>query len=68
MILSDYRDRPARAVIEKGTEYIKTFYPINDHWFDKYADLERTLKGNGSFSLKELAAFHVDKTVGKNIA
>lgn len=61
--LSDYRDRIAMAVIEKGTEYVKTFYPIDEEWFNQYRELELTLKGNGSFSLKELATFHVNKTV-----
>lgn len=65
VLLTDYRDRHAIAVIEVGTEYVKTFYPLDDSWFDKYADLELTLKGNGSFTLKELAKFHVDKTIGR---
>jgi hypothetical protein len=64
VLLSDYRDRKARAVIEAGTEYVKTFYPLNDSWFDENSDLENTLKGNGSFTLKELATFHVQKIVG----
>lgn len=62
--LSDYRNRPAVAVIEVGTEYIKTFLPLDEtRWFEEQADLELTLKGNGTFSLKELARFHVDKAV-----
>jgi hypothetical protein len=65
VLLSDFRDRRAKAIIEVGTEYVKTFYPLDDRWFEKYADLEETLKGNGSFTLKELATFHVQKTVGK---
>jgi len=64
VLLTDYRDRKARAIIEVGTEYVKTFYPLEDSWFEKHADLEKTLKGNNSFTLKELAAFHVQKTVG----
>jgi hypothetical protein len=64
VLLSDFRDRKARAIIEAGTEYVKTFYPLDDEWFKKYADLEETLKGNNSFTLKELAIFHVQKTVG----
>ncbi len=63
VLLSDFRDRKARAVIEKGSEYVKTFYPLNDDWFDEYSDLETTLKGNNSFTLKELATFHVQKAV-----
>jgi len=64
VLLTDFRDRKAKAVVEVGTEYVKTFYPLNDNWFDKHADLEETLKGNNSFTLKELATFHVQKTVG----
>lgn len=64
VLLTDYRNRKAIAIIEVGTEYVKTFYPIKESWFEKYADLETTLKGNGSFTLKELATFHVQKTVG----
>lgn len=64
VLLTDFRDRKARAIIETGTEYVKTFYPLDDSWFEKYADLEETLKGNNSFTLKELATFHVQKAVG----
>lgn len=64
VMLTDYRDREAIAVIEAGAEYVKTFYPLEESWFKKYEDLETTLKGNGSFTLKELATFHVQKTVG----
>ena len=52
VLLTDFRDRKARAIIETGTEYVKTFYPLDDGWFEKYADLEETLKGNNSFTLK----------------
>lgn len=62
-LLTDYRDRKAIAIIEQGTEYIKTFYPLDENWFQKHADLELTLKGNGSFTLKELATFHIQKTI-----
>jgi len=61
VLLTNFRDRKARAIIEVGTEYVKTFYPLNDSWFEKHADLEETLKGNNSFTLKELATFHVQK-------
>jgi len=64
VLLTDFRDRKAKAIIEGGTEYVKTFYPLENSWFNKHADLEKTLKGNGSFTLKELATFHVQKTVG----
>lgn len=63
VLLSDYRDRKATAVIEVGKEYVKTFLPLEQSWFEKHADLEKTLKGNGSFTLKELATFHVQKAV-----
>ena len=65
VLLSDFRDRKARAIIETGTEYVKTFYPLDDNWFKEHAALEDTLKGNSSFTLKELATFHVQKAVGK---
>ena len=64
VLLTDFRNRKAKAIIEAGTEYVKTFYPLEDSWFEKHADLELTLKGNNSFTLKELATFHVQKTVG----
>lgn len=64
VLLTDYRNRKAKAIIVVGTEYVKTFYPFEENWFEKHADLEKTLKGNGTFSLKELATFHVQKTVG----
>lgn len=61
--LCDYRNREARAVIERGQDYIKTFYPLDDEWFEKHSDLELVLKGNPTFNLKELAAIHVQKAV-----
>lgn len=64
VLLIGYRGRKSIAVIEVGTEYVKTFYPLNDNWFEKHEALETALKGNGSFTLKELATFHVQKTVG----
>lgn len=66
VLLVDYGNRPARAVIEPGKEYVKTFYPLYDSWFDKYVDLEKVLKNNGTFTLKELATFHVQKAVDVN--
>ena len=62
--MEKFRDRQAVAIIEKGTEFVKTFYPMDESWFKLHADLELTLKGNGSFSLKELATFHIQKAVG----
>ena len=29
VLLTDFRDRKARAIIETGTEYVKTFYPLD---------------------------------------
>ena len=55
VLLTDFRDRKARAIIETGTEYVKTFYPLDDGWFEKYADLEETLKGNNSFTSNVVA-------------
>ncbi len=65
VLLIDYRSRKAKVIIEPGTEYVKTFYPYTENWFDKHSELEQTLKGNGTFNLKELATFHVQKTVDK---
>jgi len=62
-VLSDHGDREVRVVIEKGTEYVKTFLPLKDAWFEKHAELETALKHNSSFTLKELASFHVQKAV-----
>lgn len=64
VLLTDFRDRKARAVIEPGADYVKTFYPLDDDWFVKNSDLEEALKGNNSFTLKELATFHIQKAVG----
>lgn len=63
VLLTEYSDRKAIAVIEPGTDYVKTFYPLHKIWFKEQAQLELTLKGNGSFTLKELATFHVQKTL-----
>jgi len=61
--LIDFGNRKVIVVIEPGTEYVKTFYPMSEDWFNKYADLELVLKDNSTFSLKELANFHVQKVV-----
>lgn len=63
VLLTNHRDRPAIAIIEKGKEYVKTFYPLSEEWFTEHKDLEDVLKGNGTFSLKELARIHVEKAV-----
>lgn len=64
VLLSDFRNRKAIAIIEPGTEYVKTFYPKNSSWFQRHADLEEVLKGNSSMSLKDLAHYHIQKAVG----
>lgn len=61
--LADFRNRKAKAVIEVGTEYVKTFLPMSEDWFSKYASLEEALKGNKTMSLKDIARFHVEKVV-----
>lgn len=64
VVMPDFGNRKALAVIEVGEEYVKTFYPLDEDWFMKHRDLELTLKNNGSFSLKELATFHIQKAIG----
>lgn len=61
--LSDFRNREALAIIEPGTEYVKTFYPIKKSWFENNSHLESTLKGNYTMSLKEVATFHILKSI-----
>lgn len=61
--LSDFRDREALAVIQPGTEYVKTFYPLEESWFERHSALELALKGNQTMTLKEIAHFHIEKTV-----
>lgn len=59
--ITEWRNRRAFAVIEPGTEYVKTFLPFENDWFERHDKLEQVLKGNKSFSLKELARIHIDK-------
>ncbi len=61
--LTDFGNREIVVVIKPRTEYVQTFYPMSEDWFKKYADLELVLKDNKTFSLKELAHFHVQKVV-----
>lgn len=61
--LTDFGNRRVRVVIERGTEMVKTFYPLDSSWFERHADLEIVLKNNKTFTLKELAMLHVQKTV-----
>ena len=62
-VLPDYGNRRVRVVIEPGTEEVKTFYPLDDDWFHKHADIERTLKDNKTFTLKQLAMLHAQKVI-----
>jgi hypothetical protein len=61
--LTDFRKRNAIAVIEPGSEYVKTFLPLDEKWFDKHTGSEAVLKGNSTMTLKELARFHIEKTI-----
>ncbi|MEI7840687.1 MAG: hypothetical protein WCJ11_09325 [Methylococcaceae bacterium] len=61
--LTDFGNREVIVVIKSGTEFVQTFYPMSESWFKKYGDLENVLKDNKTFSLKELAHFHVQKVV-----
>jgi hypothetical protein len=61
--LTEFRKRNAIAVIEPGSEYVKTFLPLDEKWFDKHTGLEAVLKGNSTMTLKELARFHIEKTI-----
>lgn len=65
VLLVDFGNKKAKAVIEVGTDYVKTFYPMDDSWFKKYAELEETLKNTNTFTLKELATFHVNAVTAK---
>ena len=61
--LVDFGDKDAVVIHEPGTDYIKTFYPLNEEWFTEHNDLETALKNTGSFTLKELAKFHIDTLI-----
>lgn len=61
--LPDYANRRVKVVIKPGQDFIKTFLPIEESWFRQHDDLERVLKDNKTFTLKELAMLHVQKTV-----
>jgi len=61
--LPDFADRKVKVIIENGSEYVKTFLPLSTSWFTIHADLELVLKDNKTFTLKELAMLHVQKTV-----
>lgn len=57
----ELRNRKALGIIEKGTNYIKTFMPMEKDWFNINMDIELILKGNSKFSIKEIAEFHIIK-------
>jgi hypothetical protein len=57
--LPAFGNRQVRVVIQPGTDYVKTFYPMSKDWFERHKDLEMILKDNPTFTLKELATFHV---------
>ena len=68
--LTDFRERKAIAIHKNGDDFIPTFYPldvkkndVDEGWFDRNVELEAVLKGNRSMTLKEIAKFHIDKTV-----
>ena len=68
--LTDFRKRKAVAIHISGEEFIRTFYPINSSlrdvdsgWWIRNPELEAALKDNKTFTLKEMAKFHVDKLV-----
>ncbi|MGA0539051.1 hypothetical protein [Neotabrizicola sp. VNH66] len=66
-LLTEYRDRQVIAVIEKGTEYVKTFYPPTGRaWFDDNKEWEAAIKGNSGFSIKEMAKMHFEQMKRKS--
>ena len=61
-ILPEYRDREVIAIIEPGTEYVKTFYPQTGiNWFNEHGKWEEALKGNRGFTVTEIAKMHFDR-------
>jgi hypothetical protein len=61
--LPAFANRIVRVVIRPGTDLILTFYPMSPSWFEEHADLEELLKDNKTFTLKELAVFHVQEVL-----
>lgn len=59
--LPDYRDRQVVAVIQKGEEFVRTFYPLDESWFKKNENWEDVLKGNPSWTIKDIARMHVER-------
>jgi hypothetical protein len=65
--LPEWGNRKVHVAIAPGSENVKEFLPIApDSWFDKHVHLEEPLKDNRTFSLKELAKFHVDMVMWPN--
>ena len=63
--LADFGNRKVRVVIPPGAEFVKTFYPKSRNWFNEQEQLEEILKDNHTFSLKELAIFHVQAVLNR---
>lgn len=60
--LTDYRNRIVIAVIEPGTDYVKTFYPKEgQNWWKENKEWEDKLKGNSGFTIKDMARMHFDR-------
>ena len=58
--LPEFGNRKVIAVIEPGTDYVKTFYPTSDEWFTTHGQLEAKLKNNSGLSLSDIAKYHID--------
>ena len=58
--LPTFGKRNAIAVIEPGTDYVKTFYPTEEDWFTTHAKLETLLKNNGGLGLSDIAKYHIE--------
>lgn len=59
--LTEYGNRTVIAVIEPGTDYVKTFYPKEGQdWWKKNKAWEEKLKGNQGFTIKDMARMHFD--------
>lgn len=64
--LTDFGSRRAIAVIEKGTDYVKTFYPMSEKWFVEQKTLEELLKNNKGIKLYDIAKYHIETKLEKN--
>jgi flagellar biosynthesis component FlhA len=61
--LTSFGARRAIAIIEPGTEYVKTFYPVEIDWFERNNKLESLLKNNKGLSLADIAKFHIENAL-----